>query len=243
LSFLVEGALICGQDELPEVDSTTGYVRRAIRGQNLDRAGLSSRHMKLMNLVSTPVSLGQLAKQLSWPEEETQRVIHGFELAELIEPCKLVDTTLVCGLITDTELGQKVGFLFRKNQQEVSGKIVRDWLSLRLLLRRNRPNVLLVELNEEATQLQKLVEESAHLLEGIRIIAIHSAESAADPNEISVTGIDELLEHDCSEQQLLDAILATQSTNNSPSRSNSSGIPATQLQQASASTVSMSTEV
>ena len=38
LSFLVEGALICDQQELPDCQGEIAFVRRAIRGQNLDRA-------------------------------------------------------------------------------------------------------------------------------------------------------------------------------------------------------------
>lgn len=242
LSFLVEGALICDENELSTVDETTGFVRKAIRGQNLDRAGLSSRHMKLMNLVSKPVSLAQLAEQLGWPTEETRRVLYGFELAELIEPCKIVNTTLVCGVVTSADLGQKVGFLFRKNQQEVTGKIVRDWLALRLLLRRNRPNVLLVELTEESVQLQTLVEDTANLLEGVRIIGIKTAESAIDQSKLPAR-IQQVMEHDCNEQQLLNAIMGTQPVGEPESPSQPSGFPASDLPQASASTVSMNSEV
>ena len=85
LSFLVEGALMMEQDQLPELRPDVGFARKAIRGQNLDRAGLSSRHMQLMSQLSEPKTVAQLTKQLGWPEEETRRVLHGFELADLIE--------------------------------------------------------------------------------------------------------------------------------------------------------------
>jgi len=149
---------------------------------------------------------------------------------------------LVCGVVTSADLGQKVGFLFRKNQQEVTGKIVRDWLALRLLLRRNRPNVLLVELTEESVQLQTLVEDTANLLEGVRIIGIKTAESAIDQSKLPAR-IQQVMEHDCNEQQLLNAIMGTQPVGEPESPSQPSGFPASDLPQASASTVSMNSEV
>ena len=88
LSLLVEGALICDESELPAFRDDAAHVRKAIRGQNLDRAGLSSRHMKLMGMLAKPVTAEQIANQLGWPVEEVRRVLHGFELAELVEQCQ-----------------------------------------------------------------------------------------------------------------------------------------------------------
>ena len=48
LALLVEGA-IHADDGSDEVEESVTYVRRAIRGQNLDRAGLNARHMKVLH--------------------------------------------------------------------------------------------------------------------------------------------------------------------------------------------------
>ncbi len=122
LSLLVEGALICDSSELTPVAPNTGYVRKPIRGQNLDRAGLTSRHMKLMQLVSEPTTTEQLSRQLGWPTDETQRVLNGFELAELIEPCHVAASTKVFGVVQDGELIEQLGSLFA-NQDGISSKI------------------------------------------------------------------------------------------------------------------------
>jgi hypothetical protein len=243
LSFLVEGALICEERELPNVDKTTAFVRMAIRGQNLDRAGLSSRHMKLMNLVSEPVSLEQLAQKLGWPVQETQRVLHGFELAELIERRKLIDSRMVYGLLTSPNVAQKVGFLFRKNQQEVTGKMVRDWLGLKLLLRRNRPKVLLIELTDQSEQLQEMLEDPANQLKGVRVIGIQTAESAPVPHELC-SRFHQVLEHECSEQQLFDAIMTTDPTGESSAQAlpAQGGTPVLDLPHAIASPASTNSE-
>lgn len=47
-ALLVEGASRCDEGELPDPAGRLLYVRRVIRGQNLDRAGLSPNHMKLL---------------------------------------------------------------------------------------------------------------------------------------------------------------------------------------------------
>lgn len=206
LSFLVEGALICDANELPTCSESSGYVRKAIRGQNLDRAGLSSRHMRMMNLLSEPVSVPQMAKQLGWPEEEVQRVVHGFELAELVEPCQTANTTKVFGVITDSQLGHDIGSFLKTNRQEVSGRIVRDWLALKLLLKRRRPDVLLIELNEDSAGLQEFIADTGTMLDGVKLVGLHG--SAALPAE-TPAGFQAVLENEFSEQQLRDAILSS----------------------------------
>ncbi len=209
LSFLVEGALICDKSELPESVQGNAFVRRAIRGQNLDRAGLSSRHMKLMSLVSEPVTASQLAKQLGWPKEEVVRVLHGFELAELVEKCSIAHTTKVFGVTPDSELSQKIDSLFQTHQQEVSGKTVSDWLALRLLLRRHKPEVLLVDLNDETAQAQlhKLVQDPSNFLAGVRLVGIRSDGAETFHSDPSLC-FRLILRNDCSEQQLRNAIVS-----------------------------------
>ena len=57
VALLVEAALRCPEEELPESPPERVYARRAIRGQNLDRAGLSPQHQKIMSLLAEPRSL------------------------------------------------------------------------------------------------------------------------------------------------------------------------------------------
>lgn len=207
LSFLVEGALICNKSELPPMDESTGFVRRGIRGQNLDRAGLSSRHMKLMSLVSEPTTIAQMASQLDWPTEEVQRVAHGFALAELIESTTVANTTRVFGVVADEVQSQKVRSLFQNSQSQISGKLVRDSLALRLLLRRARPDVLIVEIGHDDSALQQLLEDSADALEGVKIVGIVSVAGCETACDLTAT-----LGADCTESQLLEAVLTTPTT-------------------------------
>lgn len=96
LSFLVEGALMAEPEQLPPVHEGVAFARKAISGQNLDRSGLSSRHMQLMSQLSEPKSMHQLSAQLGWSNEETRRVLHGFELAALIEQRPIQNTQDSC---------------------------------------------------------------------------------------------------------------------------------------------------
>ena len=199
LSILVESCLICEKDELPQSGESDGYQRRAIRGQNLDRAGLSSRHMKLMNLVSEPVSVSQLASRLDWPEEEVQRVVHGFEMAELIEKVSMESKTRVYGVFADGEQALKVRSFYQQSPTEVAGKLVRDADGLKLLFRRTRPDVLLVEVGDQA---QVLLDEVSELLEDVRVIGIRTDAGDTAPEQIKST-----LATDCTVDCIREAVL------------------------------------
>ncbi len=84
LALLVDASLLI--DPPDEYDSTSlVYSRRAIRGQNLDRAGLSARHMTLVSSLNQPKNAEQLADALRWEITEVQQVLRGFAWAELIE--------------------------------------------------------------------------------------------------------------------------------------------------------------
>ena len=202
LSFLVESSLICEKKELSLCSDQEGYVRRAIRGQNLDRAGLSSRHMKLMNLVAEPITVAQLASKLQWPAEEVQRVANGFELAELVEKVSVVEKTVVFGVFANGDQALKVRSFYQESSDQVSGKLVRDSIGLKLLLRRAKPDVLLVEVGENDTELQAMLEESGSALEGVRIIGV----STGHRNETQCN-VERVLNADCTSEALNDAVL------------------------------------
>ncbi len=217
LSFLVEGALICEPGELPASEDRTGFVRRAIRGQNLDRAGLSSRHMKLMNLLSEATTMSHLAQQLEWPVDEVQRVLHGFELAEIVERSEISHTTKVLGVVSSPQFDQKINALFHGHQREIAGKTVPDWLALRLLLRRHKPDVLLVEMNDDSSHryLRQLLQDPAQFLAGVRLICLRNGA----PEQLCFDPAIDFRAHfpeDFQEQQLLDAILAPKTTSVDP---------------------------
>lgn len=170
LGLLVEGSLISDHASLPNISSETGYVRRSIRGQNLDRSGLSSRHMRLMSLVAEPITVAQMATQLGWSEEEVVRVVHGFEMAELVEKCQVNQSAKVFGVITNTEFAQRTQGFFKANQRLINGRIVRDLLGLKLLLRRSLPDVLVFE-KSDSTMIE-FINANREALDGIHLVQV-----------------------------------------------------------------------
>lgn len=208
LSLLVEGALICEQNELPAFRDDAAYVRKAIRGQNLDRAGLSSRHMKLTGLLAKPVTAQQIAQQLDWPVEEARRVLHGFELAELVEPSQAEQITQVVCIISDPELAQKFESTFDASRESIAGKVVGDWMALRLILRRQRPDVLVIDMSEPVapTQLKNLMQDPASLKD-VRLIGVTSRPCEELPTEFT-GNFSQMLRDDFTKQQLQAVIMS-----------------------------------
>ncbi len=202
LSFLVEAALICDLAELPQLEETDGFSRKPIRGQNLDRAGLSSRHMKLMTIVTEPATVQQIATKLNWSLEETRRVLHGFEMAELIERCSVVSTTKVFAMISDPGVAERVDSIIQNNDG-ISGKVVHDLIGLRLLLRRDRPDALVLQQDAsfEFSALNQLLANGP----GIRVIELRNEAESGFAANLSEQAITLPLEFD--PHQLLESML------------------------------------
>lgn len=128
------------------------YARKSIRGQNLDRAGLSGLHMKLLSSLNNPMTATELSAQSGCTVDEVQRVMRGFELAELVsrQPrCQQQNVIVVCG---DAERAHHVNQFLQANRNSIQGRVVRDALAVKLLLRRSKPDVLLFDL-DQASQL------------------------------------------------------------------------------------------
>ena len=193
LGLLVEGSLLCDVDDIPKHDASVGFVRKSVRGQNLDRAGLSSRHMRLMNVIAERVTISEITKQLEWPEEEVRRVLNGFELAELIQQSKVSKTMRVFGVARKQEIAENVTMFFKANQDKLDGRLVRDLLALRLLMRRSKPTALVLEVTDEVIE---FIAANQTDLEGVRLIGL-GVQDAGD-NAL----FDLVVEGDCERSQL-----------------------------------------
>jgi len=213
LAILVEGAMICDESTLPKLSDDTGYKRRSIRGQNLDRAGLASHHMKLMGSLSDPRTVDDLASQLNWETDEMRRVLHGFELAELVECQPIRDTSRVIAVTSDQDLAQRLAGTFESQSDSITGKLLRDWLALDLMLRRNRPDVLIVDLKDSAAigHLQKMRSGPNNKLAGLKLVGVLPKGVPADNESPASLGVT-LLTADFDDAQLIDAISATQAS-------------------------------
>ncbi|MEL6106626.1 MAG: response regulator [Planctomycetota bacterium] len=142
MSLLVEHSLHRDVSELPEDVATLRFVRRAIRGQNLDRAGLSAKHMKIINLVSEPRSIDELTQRLNWGRDELRRVLSGFVTAEILE-CKQDESEgKFVAYETNAVAAAQLRNGLKENASRYVGKVVRDTLTLQLLVKRSTPDAV-----------------------------------------------------------------------------------------------------
>ena len=148
-ALLVDGAMRCDENDLPNDAAETVFVRRKVRGQNLDRAGLAPQHVKLLGMINDPVSISDLAIRLGCIEDEARRVLHGLCLAELVEAQIRGSRRHVVAFETDPRAGQILRDVLSSDEHEYSGKVVRDRLALQLLLKRSRPDGIILSLNSD----------------------------------------------------------------------------------------------
>ncbi len=149
LGLLVEYALHCPDEMLPADDANQVYVRRSIRGQNLDRTGLSAHHMKILNLLSEPSSIDHLADRVDWPREEIRRVLFGFVQVGILE--RRTDNSQGNFVVFEpnaTIAGELRAAL--KQSDQFTGKVVRDALTFQLLVKRSTPDVVFIAIDSPA---------------------------------------------------------------------------------------------
>jgi len=147
LALLVEGA-IHGEDtsagsEEGQASTDDSYVRRAVRGQNLDRAGLAARHMKLFSELAQPRSVAELAAKLGWEHDEVAQVLSGFVMAELVERRAQSVAGQFVVFEPDADQAALIRQSLESSDDRYSGKIVRDKLALQLVLKRSIPHTLI----------------------------------------------------------------------------------------------------
>jgi len=174
VALTVDGALHCDAAELPDETAQTAYVRSAVRGQNLDRAGLAAHHMKVLGQLAEPTSSRDLAARLEMPHDEVRRVLHGMVLAELIESSEQAAAGVVFALEHEPEAAQLLRGLLSGGLERYSGRVVRDQLGLQLLLKRSKPDAVVLAVDKpEFRELAARLRANRQIdLEGVRWIAI-----------------------------------------------------------------------
>ncbi len=150
LALLVEGC-IHGEAENQAGGQNETFVRRAIRGQNLDRAGLSARHMKVLNALSDPKGTDELSASLGWDEDEVRQVLAGFEMAELVERRAQAVAGQFVVYEPDSVQAQALRSSLEDSDNRYSGKVVRDKLAMQLVLKRSVPHTLIFSVDEDAS--------------------------------------------------------------------------------------------
>jgi CheY-like chemotaxis protein len=184
MGLLVEHALHCDESEIAADDSALRYVRRAIRGQNLDRAGLSARHMKIMNLLSEPRSIDELEKRLGWERVEIRRVLSGFVAANILE-CKRDDSEgRFVAYETNSVAAAQLRSGLKHAEGKFVGKVVRDTLTLQLLVKRTKPDAVFfaVDTPQSCDAIRDAYTAAEEAFGDSRMIVLAPAQVVDDPN-------------------------------------------------------------
>ncbi|MEO1530417.1 MAG: response regulator, partial [Planctomycetota bacterium] len=184
MSLLVEHSLHRDASELPQDHPSLRFVRRAMRGQNLDRAGLSAKHMKIMNLVSEPRSIDELVQRLGWDRDEVRRVLSGFVTAELLE-CKQDESE---GKFVAYETNAVAAAQLRNGLKQADsrfvGKVVRDTLTLQLLVKRSTPDAVFfaVDTPQSCDAIREAYTSAQEAFGECRKVVLAPSKVVQDPN-------------------------------------------------------------
>lgn len=148
--ILVDGTLNSESKPKDSPGSPVGWVRNGLRGQNLDRAGLSATHIQLLShMDSTPRNTAELAAKAGLPCAEAHAVLEGFLLAEWVRSETLTETRTLIAYEPDAQHGAVIRNMIDQTGNGWTGNIVRDEFSLQLLLKRKTPDAVLISLQGE----------------------------------------------------------------------------------------------
>lgn len=181
--LLVEASLHCGHEQSGQSGDSLGWIRRALRGQNLDRSGLNAKHLQLLSHIGQDaVATSSLAAKVELPVQEVQRVLEGLSLADWVVSKKIASGIFVVVLESDAEGAALIKDLLEDESEDWNGKVVRDSFGLQLMLNRNTADLLLVELSgEKELNLPEFMREKASVfIETGRLISILPAGSEVD---------------------------------------------------------------
>jgi CheY-like chemotaxis protein len=208
-ALLVEAALTCPDQALPQQNEQVRYVRHGQRGQNLDRTGLTAQHMKILGYLADPVTLPTLAQRAGLQNDEVRRVLYGFQLAEWVQSNEQGESRFIVALEPDRTGGARLRELLNRPHSPYTGKVVRDRLGIQLLVKRNKPDAILVcaDSDDHCSLLREL--RGWKELAGVKFVGIvpPAKNAAAGTTEkIKSLGLDATLERPYIDQDVLETL-------------------------------------
>lgn len=204
-AVLIDGAMNSPSADAGTTDST-GWVRNGLRGQNLDRTGISARHGQLLSLLdSTPRNAGELAARSGLTAAEATGVLEGLLLAEWVEMKTLTPTRTLVAFEPDPEMAGMLRSIIDDSESNWSGNVVRDDFSLQLLLKRKSPDAVIVAVDgTDELRLPEAVRNSPHFEQVRKIVLLAPPETTASVSE--ELSHYPLLQRPCTREQILEAI-------------------------------------
>ncbi len=215
-ALLVEAAGRCDLQDVPDDSENTIYVRRSVRGQNLDRAGLTADQMKVLSGVNDPVSAVDLAERLGRDVDDIRRILRGLTLAELVDRQSQGSVLQVVALESDPGAARTLRSALGHPGGRYAAKIVRDQLAVQLLLKRGRPSVLILPGSSDREQqfARNVREQIASKKIDMKLVGILAADASAEAGADGEDLFDVILSRPYSAEQVVAAI--DQSLNGSP---------------------------
>lgn len=190
----------------PEADWSGAIYARVTRpGANLDRAGMTPAEMKLHTLLDGSASLGTAAQQAGLPLPSAAAVAAGLELAGLVErrePQGTGAATLV--LEDDAEAVRVINQALGADGLGLQLKVVKDRVSAQLLLRRNKFDLVLLDLDgPDQEAFYRSAKQSAP---SARFVGLISLQDEAQLERLDQMGLDAIATRPLSEAELVPAV-------------------------------------
>ena len=178
-AILIDGAISASTTDEPATDM--GWVRNSLRGQNLDRSGLSASHIQLLACVdSTPKSAAELAAKTGLSRSEVVAVLEGLLLSDWVENKAMAETQTMVVYETDADGANVMRAVIEDSSCNWTGNVVRDEFSFQLLLKRKSPDVVFVAVGGEHELDLPPKLKSSTLLDGNQAVILVAADEAAE---------------------------------------------------------------
>ena len=145
LALLVEGAMTCDEEQMPAISDGAVFSRQPIRGQNLDRAGLSAQQSQILGKFTSPRSFGELLDELGWEADNVRRALFGLELAELIAHSDDARKEAIV-FEHDLDTANRLSAAFASSDS-YKVHVVHDPTAFRVLARRSSPDALVIDVS------------------------------------------------------------------------------------------------
>ena len=211
-AILIDGAMTASQGDASAAASDIGWVRNGLRGQNLDRTGLSAKHVQLLShLDSRPKNTAELAAASGLSASDAALVLEGLSIAEWVETRTLTPVRTLVAYEPDTAAATTLRSLTEDPESGWTGHVVRDEFSLQLLLKRKTPDVVLISVQgEDRLALPEKLQPETILEAGYRVILV-APEQSTVPVAESLQSLP-VLHRPYARQDILDVLAGPQAT-------------------------------
>lgn len=182
-ALLVENASMMQTHQ--KLDRSQAFARKAIRGQNLDRSGLSAKQLKILGCFGEVRSINDIFKLVDATEQEIEAAIRGFLISELIEERSVAPARTIFAIASDPSLAKQLQQRLQSHHETIQSKVVRDWIAIRMLLRKSKADAIFVVGDEQTRdELQAIQQDEKLNSNGIQWIGIKVDETSDALNQV-----------------------------------------------------------